>query len=184
MNEMETEYVQAQLIKYSNERMEFLRKTEHEEILMVILRVHMYVEKELIEITNFFFKYHDKLNNYRFISRLNLLYALGVIEKELYDPISRLNQLRNDISHQLEYKFSEKEYQKLYQSLSGKILFEFKKILKEKDRELDYISKTKELLSTIWTDVKASALTSCFTMERLGSDYIVKASEEIEKFLK
>src|SRR5690625_1226863 len=127
---IEDEYFKSQLDKFSVERKRFVEDTAQDDISMVILRAHMYVEKEMVELTNRFFKYPNKFGDrYSFANRLDLLYALGVIDKELYDPIKKINEIRNDISHKLEYKYTENEYEKLYRSLSKDILHEYRKDL-------------------------------------------------------
>ncbi len=182
---IEDELLKVRLEEFSAYREEFIADTKHDDILMTILRVHMYIEKEMVELTNIYFKHPNVLKDLNFKSRLNLLFALGVIEKELNDPINVINKIRNDISHKLNYEFSEGDYEKIYNSLSKNILEEFKKDLNTAnfiEGNLNYVEKTKLLLSTIWTSVKAEVLTSFIFKKELAKDYEEQAIKEVLEF--
>lgn len=185
MDDLEDKYIELQLEKFSVFREKFIEDTKHDDILMVMLRAHLYIEKEMVKLTEIFFKHPNMLKNYKFASRLNLLYSLGIIEKEIYDPIKKINEIRNELSHRLGYTFTEKEYKKLFDSLSGHILQEFKKDIKmiENNSEYDYVYKTKMLVSCIWTSLKASVLTPVYTKYMLANEYKEQADEELRGLL-
>jgi uncharacterized protein YutE (UPF0331/DUF86 family) len=187
LSNLEDGYINVLLDKYSEYREEFLNETKHDDILMVILKVHLYIEKEMVELTNSYFKHPKKFNDYTFKSRLDLLFALGVIEKELYDPIKSINDIRNQISHNLDFKFSEVNYKKIYDSLSQNILMEFKKdleIISKFNVKLDYVTKTKILLACIWTNLKAEVLTAFTRKKELAIEYQQQAIDELIEFKK
>ncbi|ALC91653.1 hypothetical protein AM500_19080 [Bacillus sp. FJAT-18017] len=184
---IEEEFLKAQLEKFSEYRSEFIAETRHEDILMSILRVHMYIEKEMVELTKIYFKYPNKFNDYTFKSRLDLLYALGVIERELYDPIQSINNVRNKLSHNLDFKFTENIYKKIYDSLSKEILTEFKKDLEVYswlNKNPNFIEKTKILLACIWTNIKASVLTSFINKRELAKELEMQALDDLIEFEK
>jgi hypothetical protein len=185
--EIEDEFLKAQLNKYSIYRKEFVTETKHEDILMVILRVHMYIEKEMVELTKIYFNHPSKLEKYTFKSRLDLLYALGVIEKELYDPIRVINDIRNKISHKLDFKFTDMTYKKLSDSLSKDILNEFKKDLESHslfNKNPNCVDKMKLMLSGIWTRIKAEVLISFISKRELAAKYIEEANNQLIEFKK
>lgn len=183
----EDEYIQIQLNRFSDFRKEFMNDTKHDDILMVILKVHLYIEKEMMELTNIYFKHPKKLNDYSFKKRLDLLYALGVIEKELFDPIKTINEIRNQLSHRLDFEYTEDSYKKIYNSLSNDILKEFKldlEVNRMLTKNLDYVDKTKILLACIWTSIKAEVLTSFISKRELAKAYEVQAINELIEYKK
>lgn len=185
MMNLEDEYIKVQLDKFSSYRKVFINETKHDDVLMVILKVHLYIEKELVELTNIYFKHPLKLNDYNFNSRLDILFALGVIEKELYDPIKSINHIRNRISHDLDFKFTEASYKKIYESLNKDILKEFKKDLEVHswfDKNPNHVDKTKVMLFCIWTNLKAVVLTSFIHKKELAKEYEEQAINELIEF--
>lgn len=183
----EDELLKEQLDKYSIYRKRFIEETKHDDIHMVILRAHMYIEKEMVELTNTYFKHPNKLKDYGFKSRLDLLFALGVIDKELYDPIGKINKIRNDISHKLDFKFTEDKYKMLYNSLSNDILKEFKKDLDVEsifNKDTNFVEKTRVLLSGIWTDIKTEVLVSFKNKQILAKEYEEQANNELMETIK
>lgn len=186
MKELEKEYLRSQLDVFNEERKNFIEETKYDDISMTILKTHLYIQKEMTELTNIFFKNANVFKeDYTFAHRLNLLYALGVIDKELYDPIRRLNSIRNKIGHNLNYTYSEKEYISMYDTLSNEILGEFKKDLKlykSFSIELDHISKTKILLAGLWIAIKSKVLFSFVIKREIAHSYKIEALDKLTEF--
>lgn len=186
-NELEIEYVNFLLSKFSEHKKDFLRDTKHDEILIVILKTHLFIEQEMKELTNIYFKNPAKLKNFMFKNRLDILFGLGVLPKELYDPIKVLNNIRNDLGHELSFVFSEESYKKLYDSLSNELLIEFKKDLQVVEffnKDITHIEKMKILLACIWTSLKAIILTSFKYKQELAKEYEIQVYDELLEFKK
>ncbi|UOQ85701.1 hypothetical protein [Gracilibacillus salinarum] len=184
LSKIESDYLEAGLDEFLKEKQDFLNKTEHEEIQMVILRVHLYIEKEMIRLTEIFLKHPQKFKGLNFKSRLDLLYGVGVIDKEIYDPIDKINTIRNSISHGLNYEFNKEEYKKIYDSLSNDILKEYKKDLQYFSKAISFSKKTRVLLLCVWVNLQSIVSTPYFTLLEIGSSYKILAYEEIEKYKK
>lgn len=185
IEDIELRVVKKLLDEFSVQRKQFVKDVEHDDILMVILKTHLYIEKEMVELTDKFFKFPEKLSDYKFKARLNLLYSLGIIEKQLYEPISLINDIRNKFAHKLTYEFSEKDYKGLKDTLSKETLTEFKK-----DRELSsifnknmtYIDEAKILLTGIWVSLKSEVLLSFKVKQMLSLEYNEQYYDEIKKY--
>ncbi|KOR78362.1 hypothetical protein AM232_07730 [Bacillus sp. FJAT-21352] len=177
--------VKKKLDEFSVQRKQFVKDVEHDDILMVILKTHLYIEKEMIELTEEFFKFPTRLSDYKFKARLNLLYSLGIIEKQLYEPISSINDIRNKFAHNLTYEFTEKDYKRIKDTLSKEILTEFKK---DKDfystfnKDMNYIDEAKVLLTNIWVSIKSDVLMSFKHKQMLASEYNKHYYDEIKKY--
>lgn len=179
--------VEKKLEEFSAERRKFIEETKHDEILVVILKTHLYIEKELNELITQFFKNPQKLLNYKFKSKLDLLFALGVIEQELYDPIAKINDIRNDFGHKLNYTFSEGEYVKLHNTLSKEVLTEFKKDLDFHNflwGKRTFLEETKILLAGIWSNLKSDVLFSYNIKNVLSLDYKIDYNDMVAKLIK
>ncbi|MGE7907519.1 hypothetical protein ACQKNS_24425 [Peribacillus sp. NPDC094092] len=177
--------VKKKLDEFSVQRKQFVKDVEHNDILMVILKTHLYIEKEMIELTEEFFKFPKKLSEYKFKARLNLLYSLGIIEKQLYEPISSINDIRNKFAHNLTYEFTKKDYKRIKDTLSKETLTEFKK---DKDfystfnKDMTYIDEAKILLTNIWVSLKSDVLMSFKHKQMLASEYYEHYYDEIKKY--
>jgi len=110
------------ITKFEEQYNKFMKDTEGESILQIILRAHLYIEYELTEILNETLKHPNELGNrINFNMKLKLLLALDAIPLELKNPINHINTLRNNYAHELNFQFIEKMYDELYNALSGKL---------------------------------------------------------------
>jgi hypothetical protein len=81
----------------------------------LVLRGHLYIENELNNLLKKFIPNSAilKLNKQGFYKKLELALALDLIEKEHFDSLEYLNELRNNYAHNLKYKLSVNEINKL-----------------------------------------------------------------------
>lgn len=99
-------YKETMLIELKNLRLEFLQDVKHEEILIVMLRAHLYIEQELIAIIEKCLVNSKVMDVERltFIQKLNLVYALGILDKSVHRAIAKFNNIRNGFAHTLNFQ--------------------------------------------------------------------------------
>lgn len=81
------------------------------EYLNIVLRSHLFIEAKIIEMIK------DKLVNpgaielssISFPLKLQLCVALGVLDTKDLSPLKKLNKLRNEAAHKLEFEISDKD---------------------------------------------------------------------------
>lgn len=98
---------------------EFLANTEGEDELQVVLRTHLYIERELTEILKISLAEPDYILNTRFMfaNKLNLAVALGVFPIGVKKAYDKLNKMRNKFAHELEFYCSEDDLRKLEEAM-------------------------------------------------------------------
>lgn len=143
----------------AEEKQIILSEMQNEETLVVILRLHLYAEKELESVLKSIFVNPQKYigENYTFINKLDLIYNLGYMEKTLYDAVLKLNWVRNKLAHKLDYEKNTDIYSILKDGLSNNILKEHKldvdrHVLIHKD--IDNEKKIRILLVNVWLQLK------------------------------
>lgn len=143
----------------AEEKQIILSEMQNEETLVVILRLHLYAEKELESVLKSIFVNSQKYigENYTFINKLDLIYNLGYMEKTLYDAVLKLNWVRNKLAHNLDYEKNTDIYSILKDGLSNNILKEHKldvdrHVLIHKD--IDNEKKIRILLVNVWLQLK------------------------------
>lgn len=88
----------------------FNEDTEGEDELQVILRGHLYLEYELEKLLRLELAEPDCIltNRFMFASKVNLAVALGLLPKDIKKMYEKLNSIRNNYAHQLDFKITEK----------------------------------------------------------------------------
>jgi len=78
---------------------------------ILILQAHLFAENFIDEIICTLLKRGDILmeNNFTFFQKLSIIQALDIMEPHLIDVLKRLNKCRNNISHKLQYKLTERD---------------------------------------------------------------------------
>ncbi|MEK4085594.1 hypothetical protein [Psychrobacillus sp. FSL K6-1415] len=106
--------------EFKKARISFLKETQHDEALIVILRAHLLVERELNLVLEKCLKYPDKMDLERvtFSQKLNLVYALGMLKDGIYRSINKFNNIRNGCAHSLDYKIDENSVDSIISCLS------------------------------------------------------------------
>jgi DNA-binding MltR family transcriptional regulator len=166
------------------EKKKVLEEAQHEETIFAILRIHLYAEKELDSMIESMFNVPNLLKN--FGNKLKFLYDLKIIEKPLYDAVKKLNNVRNELAHNLNYGDSEDIYHNLKSGLSTEILklheIDVKMIELLHKEKLDDQIKTRILLANIWIQLKLSStniLAKKFSFsKRLREEVITEVNEK------
>lgn len=158
-----------------------LEEVKNESILHVILRVHLYIERELNIILNELNLDATGIHNNRFKTKLDIIYKLSMIDKKLYDVLTKLNSIRNEFAHKIVTKGDEELYKRLLEGASGfvldnhKIDVEMKELLYKEKLSTDH--KIKLLLVNIWVTLK---LTST-NMNKVKLDMAKRLEDEVRQ---
>ncbi|QDH23469.1 hypothetical protein [Saccharibacillus brassicae] len=154
-------YTEVTKKAYHEFSQEFFEKTKSEELLIVVLRSHIFIEHE-IEILLRNFCIDVKKTKLQFYSqKLDLINSTGVLKKELYDSLSFVNEIRNKFAHRLDYKFDDEIYNTLYSKLPEDTRESLKKEFAPKKLRLDnsgYLLAMRHVLSSLWAELKAMSL--------------------------
>lgn len=113
----------------------FISDTKSTEILIIILKAHLYVERELTNMLTETIIDYKVISTATFRQKLDLANSMGLIDG-YYGAIGKVNSIRNGYAHNVDYNFGEKELDDLLSTLP------------KEDKE-DYINdyaKWKELL--------------------------------------
>jgi hypothetical protein len=90
--------------------------------LSAIVKSHLYLESFIAEAIEGYvsFPQYLRLERMTFIQKARLAASLGIIEPRFYDPIVKLNALRNRVVHDLHTTLEDAEIQALFDSLPPK----------------------------------------------------------------
>lgn len=133
---------------FENQYNKFIIATEGENYFQIILRAHLYIEHELTEIIRKYFKHPEEIiRQLNFSRKLGVLLALGEISQDLKAPINHLNRLRNKYAHELDYQFSEQDFNDFLDTFKP----EFKmKYLVNITGDISLSNKLRGTLASIW----------------------------------
>lgn len=158
-----------------------LEEVRNESILQVILRVHLYIERELNVILNELNLDVASIHNNRFKTKLDIIYKLSVIDKKLYDVLTKLNVIRNEFAHKIDIKEDEELYKQLLDGASGFILDNHKIDVKMNEllykEKLSTNHKIKMLLVNIWTTLKFTST----NMNKVKLDIAKRLEDEVKQ---
>ena len=158
-----------------------LEEVRNESLLQVILRVHLYIERELNTMLNDLNLDSTGIHNNRFKAKLDIIYKLSVIDKKLYDVLSKLNLIRNDFAHKIDTKEDEELYRQLKDGASGFVLDNHKIDVKMKEllykKELAVSDKIKMLLVNIWITLKFTST----NMNKVKLDMAQRLEDEVRQ---
>ncbi|WP_150284211.1 hypothetical protein [Rummeliibacillus sp. TYF-LIM-RU47] len=178
---------QYRLADISNENLEqttfdkkkMIKEISSSDLLSATLKSQMYVERELNDLIEYFMPNVKTISNLKFASKLKLIYELGILEKYLFDVIYKLNRIRNEFAHKLNFDEDKDCYEILSDSLSGRIKDLHKieiKMRKISHGNLSREEKYKILLAQIW--IETVIFTS--TKERRKMNFGEKIVKEVE----
>lgn len=104
--------------KVDKDVQEFLDATLGGDELQVILRGHLYIEHELEKLLKIYMVEPQLVltDRFMFMNKINLAIALGALSLDKKMPYKRLNELRNNYVHQLKFKVSETDLNRLVDS--------------------------------------------------------------------
>jgi len=141
---------------YGETYQEFIEVTNHDELLIVILRSHLYIERELIKILGKAFE-DESYKSLTFSQKVELCNSLCLIEKEKIGALRKLNKQRNGYAHSLEFNLTERDFEELLSTLSKgeKELYEYeyKNFYELFEIERSLKNNYRILLASIWASI-------------------------------
>ena len=101
---------------------QFADDLRREDDVGLVLRGHLHVEHQLMELASMFLPFADRCDwgRFSFRSKVELAYACGM-PGDLKDLLERLGTLRNDFAHKLGASLSQRATLDLYNSLSKRL---------------------------------------------------------------
>jgi len=158
-----------------------LEEVRNESLLQVILRVHLYIERELNMILKELNLDVASIHNNRFKTKLDIIYKLSVIDKKLYDVLTKLNLIRNEFAHKIDIKEDDELYKHLLEGASGFVLDNHKIDVKMKEllykEKLPTNHKIKMLLVNIWVTLKFTST----NMNKVKLDIAKRLEDEVQQ---
>lgn len=94
----------------------FMKDTKSNETLIIILKAHLYIERELIKILTDTIIDEKVLKGTTFRQTLDLANSMGLIEG-IYGTLGKVNSIRNAYAHDIGFTFGEKEFEDLLSTL-------------------------------------------------------------------
>lgn len=94
----------------------FMMDTKSNEVLIIILKAHSYIERELIKILTKTIIDEKVLNNTTFIQKLNIANSMGLLDG-FYGTLGKVNSIRNGYAHEVNYVFDEIIFEDLLSAL-------------------------------------------------------------------
>ena len=101
----------------------FSEDTEGEDELQVILRGHLYIEHELEKSLRLKLVEPDYIlgSRFMFASKVNLAAALGLLPKDIKKIYEKLNSIRNNYAHRLDFKITDKHLNDIVSCMSESV---------------------------------------------------------------
>ncbi|MFE6795330.1 hypothetical protein [Paenibacillus chitinolyticus] len=128
----------------------FSADTNTESDFQTILRAHLYIEYELERMLL------GNVNNpevirgkLRFVDKVRIIFALGLLPMGDMIAINKINFYRNSYAHELDYIFTEEDYNKLIDSFSPQQRKQYQGYI-NKNNIANVSEKLKIALFTIW----------------------------------
>ncbi len=110
--------IRAERTKESKETVKrFMNDTRSEELLVVILKAHLYIERELIKALTETILDEKILVATTFRQKLDLANSMGLIDG-IYGALGKVNSIRNAYAHDMAYAFDETIYNDLLSTLT------------------------------------------------------------------
>jgi hypothetical protein len=130
----------------------FLENIEKEDPLQIVVRGHLFLENELINLLEATFSQTDCLDpsDLRFPLKIKLVGALGLLPKESIPIYLKFNSLRNKFAHNLDMEITAKEVENLINSLSEHQAYVFWGENKEDRLEEGHIENLRCLISIMF----------------------------------
>ena len=138
------EKLRAERAKESKETIKnFMNDTNSGEIIIIILKAHLYIERELTKLLTESIIDEKILKTTNFRQKLDLANSMGLVDG-FYGTLGKVNSIRNSYAHSIEYEFTQKDYEDLLSTLTKEDKEDFLKEYGEWKR-LFYDGKIPEL---------------------------------------
>ncbi|WGU96424.1 hypothetical protein QJQ58_09380 [Paenibacillus dendritiformis] len=122
--------------------------TKGESHIQIVLRAHLYIENELNKLLNNALKHPEIIVNYmRFVDKLRLVFAIGILPIDEMDVIKKINRLRNSFAHDLSFEINDSIIEEITNSFSENQRKVFSTFYKS---ETDLTNKLRTALFTTW----------------------------------
>jgi len=172
------------LKKIEERKKEMIDEISSSDLLSATLKAHMYIERELNQLYEYFLGESKFFIDLKFASKLKLIHELNIIDKELFDVIKKLNDIRNKLAHELHFSKRSDIYKSLSDSLSNGINKDHKVEIKMKEiiyGSLSTENKYKILLAQIWIEVVIFCSTKESRKMKFGERLINEVKSDVEK---
>jgi DNA-binding MltR family transcriptional regulator len=173
------EYVKITAKEFTESFEKFLTITKSEDILITVLRGHLYVEHELENLLSKYIFNLDKLNNKYYKQKLDMALGLGIVKKELFDGLKFLNELRNKFVHDLNFEFSEAEYIKFENKLGTELQAEISEMVKD---ETKVSEKVRAIIAKLWSELKINTM-DIYLKSEYASRINLEVLKDVEYYL-
>lgn len=97
----------------------FMKDTKSSEILIIILKAHLYIERELINMLTETIIDYKIISTSTFRQKLDLANSMGLVD-EYYGVLGKVNSIRNNYAHSIDYEVGEKEFEDIISTLTKK----------------------------------------------------------------
>ncbi|EJR41435.1 hypothetical protein IIK_05816 [Bacillus cereus VD102] len=137
-------------LEISKSALKFFEDTEGEDELQVILRGHLYIEHELEKLLRLALVEPDYVltnNRFMFASKVDLAVSLGLLPKSSKKVYGKLNSVRNNYAHQLDFKITEKNLSDIVSCMDESMKHKYKG-----SSEKTLLENMKCVISTLWLD--------------------------------
>lgn len=107
------------LYKAADDLSKFILDVEKkDDILIAIIKGHLLIENNLEDLLENYIERYSKLNIKYFSEKLNLCYALDLIDEYAYKLLKGINKIRNEYGHDLNFEFKKENLEKWESILS------------------------------------------------------------------
>lgn len=128
---------------------EFMGFTISEDILSIVIRAHLYLEREINTLLEYMTLESDNLIKERFATKLNIILAFGTISENYYRPLKQLNKIRNGYAHNINFVFDNDVYENFLSTFSKKTKDRFIYNLTNIERLKVYFQYTNEEINDV-----------------------------------
>lgn len=139
--------------KVENDMEKFVRGTNRDSDLVIVLKGHIFIEHELEEMLKIglkepevIFKRDVKIG---FETKLNWAVAIGILPVNLRSAYAKLNTLRNNYAHKLDVGLTERDLKSIEDGLNKDAKKMYKSLIKNEDKE-DLKKLMRWIISVLW----------------------------------
>lgn len=143
----------------------FMNDTKSSEILIIILKAHLYIERELTNMLTETIIDYKIISTSTFRQKLDLANSMGLVDG-YYGVLGKVNSIRNSYAHSVDYGIGEKEFEDIISTLTKEDKDDFlneyqhwKTVLYDGSIP-EFNFKIQLLLSNIWFATVTSRLTA------------------------
>lgn len=156
---------------FNDDYKSFIADTESESELQIVLRGHLYIEREITEMIRMILVEPNVILNDKFMfhNKLKLSVALGILPKEEKHIFEKINTLRNKYAHNLDFICKEEDIDKIFNSFSK----ELKKISKNYfhyNNESSMLNKLRKVVGVVWIYIRREHALLTYKL-KMGKNY-------------